>query len=240
LTDDERRTPPVSSPVQRCLGFRRVNALWRQLIAFGFRLLYNELAWLYDPVSWIVSRGLWRRWQQVALPYLPRGGTVLEVGCGPGHLLLDLAAAGYRPVGLDLSPAMLRQARRRLQRQGLALPLCRGRAQGLPFLARTFDAVVLTFPAPFVYDPTWIGYLAHVLKPGGRLIVVETASFGGHTPSDRCLEWLYRLTGQRGPAPDLPGLLAGAGLVGWREQVEVDGTVVNLVVVGLTEIREPA
>jgi ubiquinone/menaquinone biosynthesis C-methylase UbiE len=205
-----------------------MQVLWRRLIAFGFRLLYNELAWLYDPVSWITSLGLWHAWQWVALPYLLPGGTVLEVGCGPGHLLLGLAASGCHPVGLDLSPAMLRQARRRLHRQGLALALCQGRAQNLPYAAQAFDCVVLTFPAPFVYDPGWIGHLARVLKPSGRLVIVETASFSKHTSVERCLEGLYRATGQRGLAPDLPALLACAGLTAHREKIPVNGTLVSV------------
>jgi ubiquinone/menaquinone biosynthesis C-methylase UbiE len=217
--------------------------LWCRLVAFGFRLLYNELAWLYDPVSWAASRGLWRAWQRAALPYLagvPASRAVLEVGCGPGHLLADLVADGYRAAGLDLSAAMLRQARHTLRRRGPAVPLCQGRAQALPFAAGSFDAVVLTFPTSYAYDPTWIGHLARVLKPGGRLIVVETTSFGGYTPAERCLDGLYRLTGQRGPAPDLPGLLATAGLTARREKVQVDGTAVSLVVASLARVREPS
>ena len=201
--------------------------IWLRLIAFGFRLLYNELAWLYDPVSWVVSLGQWRRWQQTALACLPPGGAVLEVGFGPGHLLADLAAAGYRPAGLDLSPHMLRLARRRL---GAAAGLVRGRASALPFAPCAFDAVVLAFPTPFVYDPAWIGHLERVLKPGARLVVVETSSFDRRGLAARCLEWLYRITGQRGPIPDLPGLLGQAGLRARRDSVAVDGATVTLVI----------
>ncbi len=203
---------------------------WARLIAFGFRLLYNELAWLYDPVSWVVSLGLWRRWQQTALAYMPAGGSILEVGFGPGHLLVDLAAAGHRPVGLDLSPHMLRLAQRRLRRRGTAANLVRGRANALPFAACIFDAVVLTFPTPFVYDPVWIRHLERVLKPGARLIVVETSSFARRNLSARFLEWLYRITGQRGPIPDLPGLLSQVGLQVWRESVTVGSSTVRLVI----------
>jgi len=203
---------------------------WARLIAFGFRLLYNELAWLYDPVSWIVSLGQWRRWQQTALAYLPAGGSILEVGFGPGHLLLDLSAAGYHPVGVDLSRYMLRLAQRRLRRRGAAASLVLGRANALPFAARAFDAVVLTFPTPFVYDPAWIRHLQRVLKPGARLIVVETSSFARRNLPTRFLEWLYRITGQRGSIPDLTGLLSQAGLQVRRESVTVGSSIVRLVI----------
>jgi ubiquinone/menaquinone biosynthesis C-methylase UbiE len=207
-----------------------MRALWRGLVAFGFRLLYNELAWLYDPVSWLVSLGHWRQWQRTALPHLPRQGRVLEVGFGPGHLLVDLAAAGYQPMGLDLSRAMLRQARRRLRRQGVPLALCRGLASALPFATEAFDAVVLTFPAPFVYDRDWIRHLARVLRPGGRLVVVEQAWFTRRDPLAHGLEWLYRITGQRGPTSVLHSLLEAAGLTAWRETAKVDGSSTGLIV----------
>jgi len=209
---------------------QQIRLVWARLITFGFRLLYNELAWLYDPVSWVVSLGQWRRWQRTALAYMPAGGSVLEVGLGPGHLLSDLAAAGYRPIGLDLSRYMLRLAQRRLKRRGEVANLVLGRANALPFTACVFDAVVLTFPTPFVYDPAWIHHLGRVLKPGARLIVVETSFFARRNLPTRFMEWLYRITGQRGPIPDLPGLLSQAGLQVRCESVAVGNSTVRLVI----------
>ena len=75
--------------------------LWFTLVGFGFRLLYNEFAWTYDGVSWLVSLGDWRRWQVAALPFIV-GRDVLEIGHGPGHMLLALQNAGFAVVGLDL------------------------------------------------------------------------------------------------------------------------------------------
>jgi ubiquinone/menaquinone biosynthesis C-methylase UbiE len=214
-----------------------MRSLWHRCVAFGFRLLYNELAWLYDPVSWLVSLGLWRRWQRAGLTDLPPEGRVLEVAFGPGHLLAELARRGYRAVGLDLSTAMLRQARRRGRRQDLDVFLCRGRAEALPFASGAFDAVLLTFPTDFVYDLDWLANLARVLRGpeesggggGGRLVVVEQAKFTRRDPVARCLEWAYRVTGQRGLPASLPHLLTGVGLVAWREWVEVEGSTVGLV-----------
>ena len=208
---------------------RNLLRAWRGFLAHSFRLLYNELAWTYDPVSWLVSLGRWRRWQQTILPHLPPSGRVLEVGFGPGHLLRDLASAGHQTVGLELSPAMLRLANQRLRSQQLDIALCRGDAGALPFTGSAFDAVVLTFPTPYVYDPAWMAHLPRVLTAGGKLIVVEMASFNGGHPLERGLESLYRVTGQRGPVPALPDLLEEAGLSAWRESVAVDGSTVSLV-----------
>ncbi len=203
-----------------------------RLIAFGFRLLYNELAWLYDAVSWSVSLGRWRAWQRTALERLntPPAGRVLEVGFGPGHLLLALAKAGYRPFGLDLSPAMLRLAGRRTRRAGMQAGLVRGRAQALPFADHAFDAAVATFPTQFVYEQAWLDHLRRVLRPGGRLVVVESATFTRANAPAQAIEWLYRITGQRGAVPDLAALLEQAGFRAWRENVTVDGSRAGLIV----------
>ena len=104
--------PELSAPSRK--------GVWWRLVRFGFRLLYNELAWTYDWVSWAVSLGRWRSWQRVALPLLdaPRDGSVLELAHGTGNLLLDMLEAGLLPTGYDLSPNMGRNAQRKLRRAG--------------------------------------------------------------------------------------------------------------------------
>ena len=204
-------------------------AAWRRFVGFGFRLLYNELAWTYDLVSWVVSRGQWREWQKSALPYLPQQGRVLEVGTGPGHLQAELAATGHQPVGLDLSRSMLRLARRRMGRGGFPAWLCRGHVGALPFARGAFEAIVATFPTNYIYDPASLMEFVRVLEPGGQLAVVEMASISGRDPLSHSLEWLYRITGQRGPAPDLVDLLTKAGMSARREAVRIDGSSVSLV-----------
>ncbi|MCR4406023.1 MAG: methyltransferase domain-containing protein [Anaerolineae bacterium] len=185
--------------------------LWIALVRWGFHLLYNQFAWTYDVVSWLVSLGNWRRWQRAAIPYLP-GERVLDLAFGTGNLLIDLAGAGYRPYGLDLSPYMVRIARRKLRRRGLDVPLCRGWAQALPFTDGAFDAVVSTFPAEFILQPSTLREVARVLRPGGRAVVVAEARLKGHGFLSRFIEWLYAITGQRGPRPQVDAYLQEIGL----------------------------
>lgn len=180
--------------------------LWWSLVLFGFRLLYNELAWSYDAVSWLVSFGQWRDWQRAGLAYL-KGGDILELGHGPGHMLLALRQAGNRVVGCDLSPYMGRMAQRRLQQAGVAVPLVRGRAEKLPFSTASFDTVLATFPAPFIADPQTIAALHRVLRPDGRLVIVPEARLTGRGMLSRLVEWLYAITGQR-QGPDADALLS--------------------------------
>jgi len=181
-------------------------ALWWHLIRFGFRLLYNELAWTYDWVSSVVSLGQWRRWQRAGIPHLDLepGQSVLELAHGTGNMQIDLLAAGFHSVGLDLSPNMGGLARRKLRRLDLPADLVRGTAFRLPFGSRSFDAVFSTFPTDFFIQPETLSEVRRVLRPGGCFVVVTNGLLTGRQVSARALEWLYRVTGQRGPWPDEP------------------------------------
>lgn len=175
-----------------------VARVWSSLLKLGFNLLYNQLAWTYDAVSWLVSRGAWRAWQRAALPCLD-GELVLELAHGPGHMLLELQAAGYQVVGLDLSPSMSRLAWRRTNHVRNQVVLLRGDGQRLPFRETSFDSVLSTFPTEFLANPDTIAGIFRVLKPGGRLVIVPQARLIGGGFLTRFIEWLYAITGQRPP-----------------------------------------
>lgn len=107
--------------------------------------------------------------RQVA-PWSP-GQLVLDLACGAGRHAAELERAGARVVGLDLSPAMLLRAQRRVR-----APLVRGDMRALPFRPRTFGLVVNLFTS-FGYfrsdkeHGAVMHQVAEVLAPDGRFVI---------------------------------------------------------------------
>jgi ubiquinone/menaquinone biosynthesis C-methylase UbiE len=168
----------------------------RRAVKFGFQLLYHQFAFTYDAVAWFVSLGQWQAWGRTALKRV-RGQRVLEIGHGPGHLLIALARSGRHSIGIDLSPQMIRLAQRNIRQAGVNVPQVQCRAQALPFRSGTFDSTVSTFPTDYIANPTTLREVQRVTNEQGRLIVVVGAQLIGRTPSKVFIEWLYRITGQR-------------------------------------------
>lgn len=192
--------------------------------------LYGPLAWFFEPVTHCVSGGHWHAWGRASLAYLPRG-RVLELAHGPGHLLVALKRAGYRPVGIDRSPPMGRQARRQLRRAGLRVPLVRAKAQILPFRTASFDAVVAAFPTDYIFDPDTLRDVARVTTEEGRLVIVAGAQRRDTKPSRHFLDWLANRIGESPSQHDgAASVFAQAGLRARIECPRVDGTTVILIV----------
>ncbi len=141
-----------------------------------FETLYKN-RYLYRFASTVPFAGQWRVWQRLILKRL-HGITVLELGCGLGDLLADMLEAGYDCKAVEHSPQMVAAARDTLKKrkQGTTATVLQGSAQSLPFSAETFDSVVSTFPSEYIYDPDSLSEIERVLRPGGRLIVIEGAN----------------------------------------------------------------
>ena len=193
--DLENKAAPIPLHPQTRLG-----KIWWGLVKFGFRLLYNEMAWTYDLVAWVVSFGQWWDWQRTALPLLEvqAGDRVLEIAHGTGSLQIDMEKLGYQRIGLDFSPYMGRIARRKLHKKSISAPLVRAKAQAIPLPTASLDGIVSTFPSEFIIDPETLRETYRVLKPGGKLVIVGNALLTKGGLAKDALEAAYRVTGQRG------------------------------------------
>ncbi len=118
-------------------------------------------------------------WDRVfALAVGGRGGLeALDIGCGTGFLSLELAARGHRVTGIDFAPAMLALAKEKAAHAGAAIRFEEADAENLPFAAASFDLVITrhvlwTLPHPEAAIGEWV----RVLRPGGRLAVIDGQS----------------------------------------------------------------
>ena len=105
------------------------------------------------------------------------GRRVLDVGCGTGDDVIDYAAyvgSNGSAVGVDLSSAMVDEARARARRRRAAAEFVEADAQSLPFPDACFDACVSDRMLQHVHDPARaVAEMARVLVPGGRIVVAD-------------------------------------------------------------------
>jgi len=99
---------------------------------------------------------------------------ILDVGCGTGAMGLLYAKMGYEVYGIDLSEAMMNQARMKAVQDNLSIDLQKGDAENLPFPDDSFDLIVnrhllWTLPSPDVALHEW----NRVLKRGGTLLIID-------------------------------------------------------------------
>jgi demethylmenaquinone methyltransferase/2-methoxy-6-polyprenyl-1,4-benzoquinol methylase len=200
--------------------------------------MFDRIAGVYDRMNRVMTAGLDARWREraVDLAAVGRGGRALDVACGTGDLALELARRvgdEGEVVGCDFSERMLELARAKAPAQRFE----QANALELPYPDDTFDAATVGFGARNFSDlPRGLREMARVVRPGGRVVVLEIT-----TPQRPPLSWFYsvwfdrivpalgKVTGQadaysylpdsvrRFPGPEaLAGLLSGAGLVNIR------------------------
>ena len=156
--------------------------------------LFSGLPGRYDRMGAVMSFGQDPRWRRALVDAIdPRPDQrVLDVATGTGMVAFALARRGCEVVGIDQSDDMLSAARAKLARQpGLApqVSFVRGEAERLPFPDGHFDGLSFTYLLRYVDDPAaTMGELARVVKPGGRIGMLE---FG--VPGSPVLRGLWRL-----------------------------------------------
>ena len=155
--------------------------------------MFDRIAGVYDLMNRVMTAGLDRRWRErtVERAELDPGDAALDVCCGTGDLAFELArraGSDGRVVGCDFSERMLELARAKDEELRLvAGPESNGSRSGLapvefewadaldlPYADASFDAVTVGFGVRNLADlETGLAELARVLKPGGRLVILE-------------------------------------------------------------------
>src|SRR4051812_29712683 len=154
------------------------------------RAMFDRIAGVYDVMNSVMTAGLHHRWRERAadLAQLRPGDRALDVATGTGDLAIELARRvqpGGEVVGTDFSEGMLERARRKAP----ALRFEWGDALRLPYADGEFDAATVGFGARNFGDlPQGLGEMARVVRPGGRVVVLEIT-----TPTKPPLSTFFRL-----------------------------------------------
>jgi demethylmenaquinone methyltransferase/2-methoxy-6-polyprenyl-1,4-benzoquinol methylase len=198
------------------------------------RAMFDRIAGFYDVMNSVMTAGLHHRWRERAadLAALSPGGRALDVATGTGDLAIELArrvGPSGTVIGSDFSEAMLERAREK----DPGVTWEQANALALPYADASFDAATVGFGARNFSDlEQGLREMARVVRPGGRVVVLEIT-----TPTrpplstffslwfDRVVPLIGRLTGEsqaytylpssvkRFPAPEALGaILHDAGL----------------------------
>jgi demethylmenaquinone methyltransferase/2-methoxy-6-polyprenyl-1,4-benzoquinol methylase len=138
--------------------------------------VFDRVAERYDLMNDLMSLGLHRLWKAfaVSVARIRPGERVLDVASGSGDLARAFAARGAEVWMSDINGPMLARGRDRLLDAGRAVPAVRCDAERLPFADARFDCVSVGFGLRnMTRKDAALAEMARVLKPGGRLLVLE-------------------------------------------------------------------
>lgn len=160
---------------QTHFGFTQVDETEK---AGKVREVFRSVASNYDLMNDLMSGGLHRLWKKFAvdLANVQPGEKVLDVASGTADLAEAFAkrAGAHNVWQTDINEAMLRVGRDRLANAGMATPNALADAEKLPFADQSFDLVTVAFGLRnMTHKDVALAEMTRVLKPGGRLMVLE-------------------------------------------------------------------
>ena len=142
------------------------------LPADSVRAMFDRIAGVYDVMNTVMTAGLHHRWRSraVDLARVGPGTRALDVAAGTGDLAIEIASRGGDVVGSDFSEGMLDRARKKAP----GLTWEQADATALPYADDTFDAATVGFGARNFGDlPQGLREMVRVVKPGGRVVILE-------------------------------------------------------------------
>ena len=141
---------------------------------------------------------------------------VLDMGCGDGELAVELWKRGAIVIGIDASAAMIHAAKARAKEHHADITFQIATAEDLPFPPEQFDVVTAITILCFVDDAAPVfREIAHVLRPGGRLLIGELGKWSSWAAGRRIRAWLGSRLWRKGrfrTAKELQALAEQAGL----------------------------
>ncbi len=154
--------------------------------------MFDSISHRYDFLNRLFSLGIDQGWRKKVVKLVATGKPdhVLDVATGTADLAILLSKVSDKVTGLDLSEGMLELGRKKVSKRGLAehIRLVKGDSEALPFENDTFDAVTVAFGARnFGKLQVGVNELMRVVKPGGRLVVLEFSK-----PSKAPFKQLFR------------------------------------------------
>lgn len=155
---------------------------------------FDKIARDYDRMNRLMTLGLDRCWRKIgvrAAILRHSAPHALDVACGTGDMVLELLKQGADVTGVDLSEEMMAVAKRKTAGWQPAYQVAD--AEHLPFGDASFDAVTCAFGVRnFVHLEQGLGEMVRVLKPGGRMAILELA-----TPDNPFIRFFYNIYTRR-------------------------------------------
>lgn len=172
--------------------------------------LFDKIAPDYDKLNHILSLNIDKGWRSKAVREIIDKNTplnILDVACGTGDFTIEIAkkaAAGSKMTGIDLSEGMMSIGREKLVAAGIEATLEQGDCEALKYAEGTFDRISVGFGVRnFENLPTGLKEMHRVLKPGGKLVILELS-----VPSNAFIRWCYKLYFLK-ILPVIGGLISG-------------------------------